>query len=128
MITVSTPEKPFTYTAKNTPRRHAIIREYEPEIDALYAAVDESTQADIEPPHSWNFASAAASDHHGSPAGLESVTRTRTRQNPVPYTRVRASAGVAAGLKSRGQILRVHAKSHRAHDSQSGTTKNMLLH
>ena len=58
MITVSTPDKPFTYTAKNTPRRHAIIREYEPEIDALYAAVDESTQADIEPPHSWNFASA----------------------------------------------------------------------
>ncbi|KAJ3532133.1 hypothetical protein NM688_g7469 [Phlebia brevispora] len=60
MITVSAPEKPFTYTAKNTPRRHAIIREYEPEIEALYAAVDESTQADLVPPPSWNAASAKA--------------------------------------------------------------------
>lgn len=58
MIMVSNPAKPFTYTAKNTPRRHAIIREYETEIDDLYRAVDESTQSDLEPPHAWTALSA----------------------------------------------------------------------
>ena len=53
MILVSSPSKPFTYTAKGTPRRHAIINEYSPEIDALYATVDESMQADIPPPADW---------------------------------------------------------------------------
>jgi hypothetical protein len=54
MILVSSPSKPFTYTAKGTPRRHAIIKEYSPEIDALYATVDESMQADISPPSGWS--------------------------------------------------------------------------
>ena len=54
----STPEKPFSYTAKNTPRRLAIIKEYEEEINALYDAVDESTQTDLTPPPSWNITAA----------------------------------------------------------------------
>ena len=55
MIIVTDPAKPFTYTAKNTLRRQAIIAEYEPEIEALYAAVDETTQADLGPPTSWDL-------------------------------------------------------------------------
>ena len=58
MIIVTDPAKPFTYTAKNTLRRQAIVAEYEPEIEALYAAVDETTQADLAPPTSWDVASA----------------------------------------------------------------------
>ena len=53
MIIVSVPEKPFTYTPKNTPRRQAIINDYEDEINATYDAVDESTQSDLIPPSSW---------------------------------------------------------------------------
>lgn len=54
MILVASPHKPFTYTAKSTPRRQAIINEYEEEINALYDAVDETTQADLLPPRSWS--------------------------------------------------------------------------
>lgn len=57
MITVSSPEKPFTYTAKNTLRRQAIINEYEAEINALYDVVEESTQADLKAPSTWTFSS-----------------------------------------------------------------------
>ena len=57
MIIVTDPAKPFTYTAKNTLRRQAIVAEYEPEIEALYAAVDETTQADLAPPASWDLSS-----------------------------------------------------------------------
>ncbi|KAF7795914.1 hypothetical protein EIP86_007081 [Pleurotus ostreatoroseus] len=53
MITVASPTKPFTYTAKNTPRRHFVIDEYKDEIDVLYDAVEESTQADLVPPSVW---------------------------------------------------------------------------
>ncbi|EKM51198.1 uncharacterized protein PHACADRAFT_103930 [Phanerochaete carnosa HHB-10118-sp] len=55
MIIVSSPAKPFTYTAKGTPRRPAIINEYQPEIEALYATVDETTQAHLLPPRSWTL-------------------------------------------------------------------------
>lgn len=53
MILVSKPSKPFTYTAKNTARRQAIINDYEEEIDELYANVDETTQPGIALPSSW---------------------------------------------------------------------------
>ncbi|KAI0691830.1 hypothetical protein BC835DRAFT_1278821 [Cytidiella melzeri] len=56
MILVSSPNKPFTFTAKGTPRRYAVLDEYAPEIDALYAAVEESTQADIPSPQLWDSA------------------------------------------------------------------------
>ncbi|KAI0070731.1 acetyl-CoA synthetase-like protein, partial [Panus rudis PR-1116 ss-1] len=57
MIMVARPSKPFQYTAKNTARRQAIINDYEQEIEALYAAVAETIQADIAPPTSWTDSS-----------------------------------------------------------------------
>ena len=57
MIIVSSPTKPFTYTAKYTPRRQAIINDYEQEIDALYEAVEESAQADLRLPEVWDLPS-----------------------------------------------------------------------
>lgn len=53
MILVSSPSKPFTYTAKNTARRQAIIAEYAAEIDALYAEVQKTTQPHIALPAEW---------------------------------------------------------------------------
>ncbi|KAH8101719.1 acetyl-CoA synthetase-like protein, partial [Cristinia sonorae] len=44
MILVSSPSKPFTFTAKGTPRRQAIINEYDAEINALYDAVQYAFQ------------------------------------------------------------------------------------
>ena len=55
MILVAKPDKPFTYTAKNTARRQAVINDYEPEIDALYDTVAESTQASIPTPEIWDI-------------------------------------------------------------------------
>lgn len=56
MILVTSPAKPFSYTAKNTPRRHAIIDKYDQEIEALYAAAAETTQADeLSPPDAWDL-------------------------------------------------------------------------
>ena len=53
MILVSSPKKPFDLTAKMTARRQAVIAEYEPEIDALYDAVDETAQAVKYFPKEW---------------------------------------------------------------------------
>lgn len=53
MILVSSPKKPFTYTAKNTARRQAIIADYEEEIDSLYSAVQKTTQPHISVPAEW---------------------------------------------------------------------------
>ncbi|KAI1792211.1 acetyl-CoA synthetase-like protein [Ganoderma leucocontextum] len=53
MIMVTSPSKPFTYNAKGFPRRAPILRDYENEIEALYEVVDQSAQADIPPPSSW---------------------------------------------------------------------------
>lgn len=57
MVIVAKPSKPFTYTAKNTARRQAIIQAYNDEIDALYDAVEEIRRLDISPPLSWSIAS-----------------------------------------------------------------------
>lgn len=56
MIIVTSPSKPFTYTAKGTIRRQATINEYAEEIDALYASVDESSQDAIPSPSEWSLA------------------------------------------------------------------------
>ncbi|KAI0759162.1 hypothetical protein BC629DRAFT_1584384 [Irpex lacteus] len=50
MILVTSPHKPFSYTSKGAPRRHAIIEDYAPEIDTLYAAVEESAQVEVDQP------------------------------------------------------------------------------
>ncbi|KAG7091816.1 putative NRPS-like protein biosynthetic cluster [Marasmius oreades] len=57
MILVGSPSKPFTYTAKNTARRQAIIRDYDEEISKIYEIVSETTQSEISPPTSWNLGS-----------------------------------------------------------------------
>ncbi|THV08180.1 acetyl-CoA synthetase-like protein [Dendrothele bispora CBS 962.96] len=57
MILVALPNKPFTYTAKNTTRAPAILKEYAGEIEALYKIVDESTQSNIPIPAKWDITS-----------------------------------------------------------------------
>ncbi|KAK7472205.1 hypothetical protein VKT23_000327 [Stygiomarasmius scandens] len=59
MILVTSPSKPFTYTAKGTPRNNAIIREYVPEIEAIYNSLDESTQSSVPAPAQWDLESCA---------------------------------------------------------------------
>ncbi|KAJ7655842.1 hypothetical protein DFH06DRAFT_992336 [Mycena polygramma] len=54
MILVSNPMKPFTYTAKNTARRQAIIDDYEDEIAELYNTVEQTTQAGHLRLESWD--------------------------------------------------------------------------
>lgn len=53
MVLVSSPRKPFVLTAKLTARRQGIIAEYEPEIDALYDAVEETAQVVKHFPKEW---------------------------------------------------------------------------
>ena len=53
MIMVTSPAKPFTYNMKGFPRRTPILRDYETDIEALYAAVGQSVRVDIPPPSSW---------------------------------------------------------------------------
>jgi hypothetical protein len=53
MIIVASPSKPFVYTAKMSARRQAILRDYENEIDALYDAVERTSQVDIPSPSEW---------------------------------------------------------------------------
>ena len=53
MVLVTSPSKPFEFTAKGTPRRQACIVAYSEEIDALYRKIEESSQTEIEPPEAW---------------------------------------------------------------------------
>ncbi|KAF4618234.1 hypothetical protein D9613_011556 [Agrocybe pediades] len=55
MILVTKPSKPFQYTAKNTPRRQAMINAYDEEIQAAYDAVSDSSQSEISPPTEWDL-------------------------------------------------------------------------
>ncbi|PBK96038.1 acetyl-CoA synthetase-like protein [Armillaria gallica] len=57
MIMVAKPTRPFTYTAKNTARRQAILTDHSDEILAIYETVAESTQANIPSPLEWDDAS-----------------------------------------------------------------------
>ncbi|TFY82997.1 hypothetical protein EWM64_g1012 [Hericium alpestre] len=56
MILVASKEKPFLYTAKNTPRRQRILQNYEEEIKQLFKSVDESAQSEVPPPAGWDNA------------------------------------------------------------------------
>jgi hypothetical protein len=53
MIAVASPSKPFVYTAKMTARRQAILKDYDPEINALYDMVEKTSQVDIPVPAEW---------------------------------------------------------------------------
>ncbi|KAL4264659.1 Adenylate-forming Reductase [Pleurotus pulmonarius] len=55
MILVVSPSKPFDYTSKSTARRQTIINNYEPEIEALYQSVAETSQVDVELPAAWSM-------------------------------------------------------------------------
>jgi hypothetical protein len=54
MILVTSPAKPFSFTAKGTMRRQAIVKDYEPEIEALYKSIEESSQGEITAPTEWS--------------------------------------------------------------------------
>ncbi|THH03938.1 hypothetical protein EW145_g5884 [Phellinidium pouzarii] len=58
MILITSPSKPLLYTPKVTLRRQPTIDQYAAEIDAIYAAVDESTQGDIAGPADWSQSNA----------------------------------------------------------------------
>ncbi|KAF9471438.1 acetyl-CoA synthetase-like protein [Pholiota conissans] len=58
MVLVAKPDKPFQYTAKSTARRQAIINQYEDEIEAVYGAVEATTQSSILLPKEWDIISA----------------------------------------------------------------------
>jgi hypothetical protein len=53
MILVASPSKPFSYTAKMAPRRSAIIVDYKSEIEEIYEAAKETTQAASVLPETW---------------------------------------------------------------------------
>ena len=53
MIIVASPSKPFVYTAKMTARRQAILKDYDEEINALYDAMEQTSQADVPLPVEW---------------------------------------------------------------------------
>lgn len=53
MILAARPNKPFTFTEKHNVRRGAVLKDYEEEINALYAAVDASMQVNIPYPTQW---------------------------------------------------------------------------
>ncbi|KAG7091961.1 hypothetical protein E1B28_008350 [Marasmius oreades] len=55
MILIASPEKPFTYTAKGTVRRQAVLRDYSEEISRLYDILDENTRSNISPPTIWDI-------------------------------------------------------------------------
>lgn len=58
MIFVSSRTKPFSYTDKGTPRRHAMVREYEQEIENLYnGQALETLTLEVPPPTSWDESS-----------------------------------------------------------------------
>lgn len=57
MIIVAKPSKPFHYTAKNTARRQAILKDYAEEISRLYETVDETTSSSVPPPAAWDIIS-----------------------------------------------------------------------
>ena len=54
MVIVTSPEKPFPYNIKGYPRRKWILKDYQEEISALYAAVEETAQSDVAAPAAWD--------------------------------------------------------------------------
>ncbi|KAF8161947.1 hypothetical protein K438DRAFT_1909851 [Mycena galopus ATCC 62051] len=54
MILVAKPNKPFTYTAKMTARRQAVIADYEDEIGVLYDTVEDTASLNIPALVNWD--------------------------------------------------------------------------
>jgi len=55
MILVASPLKPFEISAKNTPRRMAVLTAYQDEIKQAYASADKCSQPDIPLPEIWEI-------------------------------------------------------------------------
>ena len=55
MIIVASPSKPFLYTAKMTPRRQMILKDYDEEIKTVYDIVEQTSQIDVAPPVDWTL-------------------------------------------------------------------------
>ena len=53
MVIVASSSKPFVYTAKMTARRQVILKDYGPEINALYETAEKTSQVDIPIPAEW---------------------------------------------------------------------------
>ncbi|GBE77884.1 acetyl-CoA synthetase-like protein [Sparassis crispa] len=56
MIIVTKPSKPFQFTAKGTIRRQECINAYADEIEAVYQAVQDSSEVEVPIPVSWSSA------------------------------------------------------------------------
>lgn len=54
MIVVASPSKPFAYADKLSVKRQATLKLYDDEIESAYAAVENSSQTEIELPSSWD--------------------------------------------------------------------------
>jgi hypothetical protein len=55
MILVSKEDKPFVYSAKGTPRRKAVIADYEAEIEELYRTVEDAALIGFNSPATWSL-------------------------------------------------------------------------
>ncbi|TFK37074.1 hypothetical protein BDQ12DRAFT_221196 [Crucibulum laeve] len=53
MILVTCSHKPFELTSKGTPQKSSILEAYQAEIEQAYAAVEESSQTDLQSPDTW---------------------------------------------------------------------------
>ena len=54
MILVTKKDKPFTYSGKGTPRRKAIVTDYETEIEELYRTAEDTAINGFDYPTSWS--------------------------------------------------------------------------
>lgn len=54
MILVSKKNKPFVYSTKGTPRRKAVIADYEVEIEELYQTVEDAAIIGFNCPATWS--------------------------------------------------------------------------
>lgn len=60
MILVSKKDKPFVYSNKGTPRRKAIIADYEVEIEELYRTVEDTAISGFNSPTTWSLETSRA--------------------------------------------------------------------
>ncbi|KAF9505928.1 hypothetical protein BS47DRAFT_1322053 [Hydnum rufescens UP504] len=53
MIILATPTKPFTFSAKGSVRKSAVVASYVDEIEAIYAAAESASSVDVPAPEKW---------------------------------------------------------------------------
>lgn len=143
MIIIASPSKPFVYTAKMTARRQAILKDYDNEINALYDAVEQTSQVDIPSPSEWTPSQSLdyvrrvvhkvmtqkladgvdifqhGCDRYVSPQVSMSLFVNIPLQSTVDlysqFCLAWASRDQARGSEAFGCVLRIRAPQHRAH-------------